>query len=132
MRYPDEPLPSLQLSLKQFVTVAQQLWDGDELNAFARYIVAGRLVGADDHRRVFVNARQESHAPQYPHYELRRDLDSVIGMTRDLPFSQAMSVFPMASFEDTLKKDNHLTRLVPGPNVSPPQLPVVPLTYPYH
>jgi hypothetical protein len=125
LRYPDEPLPSLQLSLKRFVSVAQRLWDAGDEDVFARYIFAGRLTGEDDQRRVFVNARQESSAPPHGEYELRRDLDSVIGITRNLPFIQAMSVFPMASFEDTLKRDNHMTRLIPDPDASPLTLQVL-------
>ena len=118
LRYPDEPLPSLQLSLRRFVSVAQQLCDAGDEEGLARYMYSGRLVVEEDQRRVFVNARQGADPPPRDEYELRRDLDSVIGVTRDLPFLQAMSVFPVAPFEDTLKKDNHMTRLIPGPNAS--------------
>ena len=90
-------------------------WGG---GCICRYIYAGKLVAQGDHRRVFVNARQDADPPQYGEYELRRDLDLVIGITRDLPFLQAMAIFPMASFEDTLKKDKHMTRLIADPNAS--------------
>src|SRR4051812_10775642 len=114
MRYPDEPRPSTQLTLFQFVQVAEDLQRTDDMHDFARFVCAGRWGNDDQEQRVFVNARQDARAPPTLEYELRRDFDSAIGITKDLPFHEAMAVFPMASFDDTLKRDNHIKGVIPG------------------
>lgn len=40
---------------------------------------------------------------------LLRDVDSVIGTSRDLPFTTSIAIFPVPSFVDTLKKNNKVT-----------------------
>ena len=111
MRCPDEPLPSLQVSLKTFVSAAQKLWDDDRHHDFARFMCAGRLAPHPDDVQhcVFVNARRDIPALPLGEYEIRRDFDSAIGVTRTLPLLHPLAVFPTASFEDTLKKDNRVT-----------------------
>lgn len=107
MDHPDEDLPELQLSLRQFVTLAQHLYDpnGQDTDSFVRFILAGRWEG----HRVFINARQGASAPSKGQYISRGDIDSVIGITRDLPFRVPLRVFPVPSFRDTLTDNNHIT-----------------------
>src|SRR5262245_41174959 len=105
MNHPDEDLPELQISLTQFVAIAGQLFaDGQNSDAFVRFVLAGRLQS----HRIFVNARQETSAPPLGQYQLRRDIDSVIGITNDLPFRATLAIFPVPSFRDTLTKDVHV------------------------
>jgi hypothetical protein len=118
MQYPDEPLPRIQMDLAQFVMKAQDLSQQEDPDEFARFLLAGRLNTDEGLKRVWVNARQNARAPPEGAYDLRRDFDSAIGITRDLPFTECMSVFPMASFDDTLKRDNHLKGTIPGRLVS--------------
>jgi hypothetical protein len=119
MRYPDEYLPNYQMSLARFVRTAQRLLSPPEdVDAFVRFVLAGRLVVDGVLHRVTVNARQDATQLDQGTYQIRRDLDSTIGITQDLPFTEAMSVFPIASFKDTLKRDNHVKGRIPMDNVS--------------
>jgi hypothetical protein len=118
MRYPDEPLPEVQLSLQSFTSRAQRILQCEGVHKFLHFVLAGRLDEQGDTHRVFVNARQSVSAPQEFEYDITRDIDSAIGITRDLPFTTSLAVFPMASFSDTLKKDNHVCGPVKQQDVS--------------
>lgn len=109
MNHPDEDLPELQISLQEFVILAQNLSKpGQELEKFIRFVLAGRLQINDRLFRIFVNARQGVAAPLLSDRQMYRDIDSAIGINRDLPFTSSMAIFPLAAFRDTLTKDNHL------------------------
>jgi hypothetical protein len=109
MEPPDEDLPVIQVSLGEFVLAAEQMFTApDQLEAFLRFVLAGRLQCHDKHARISINARQGAFAPPISEYKLHRDIDSVIGITRDLPFQSHMAIFPLASFRDSLTEDNHL------------------------
>lgn len=131
--YPDEELNPLQLSLLGFTAIAQQLFgtvteSNESRDSFIRFVLAGRLGHSDTASRVFMNARQGVGPPPKNEYSLRRDFDSLIGITRDLPFACAMAVFPLPSFRDTLKKDNHLTANAASTDVGVSVVSVVSLT----
>ncbi|KAG1838806.1 hypothetical protein DFJ58DRAFT_668161 [Suillus subalutaceus] len=109
MQPPDEDLPVIQVSLGEFVLAAEQMFTvPDQLEAFLRFVLAGRLQYHDEHARISINARQGALAPHISKYQLYRDIDSVIGITKDLPFQLHMAIFPLASFRDSLTEDNHL------------------------
>jgi hypothetical protein len=55
-----------------------------------------------------VNAAQGLHPPSEDALRLTRDFDSGIGISRNLPFTCALSIYPVPSFRDTLKKSNYL------------------------
>lgn len=108
--YPDETLPESQVSLEGFIKIAQSLHSQSTAiqatdEAFVRFALAGRIHQSS---RVSVNSRQGVPELKTSDCSIQRDFDSVIGITRDLPFSAALAVFPLASFRDTLKTDNHL------------------------
>jgi hypothetical protein len=117
MQYPDENLPKYEMNLKQFVTSAQILSTAGEQENFALLLYAGRMEVDGVKKRVYVNPRQGASAPPAGLYDIRRDIDSAIGVTKNLPFKSPLAVFPMSSFEDTLKKTNHLTRWIARPAV---------------
>ena len=98
MDHPDEDLSHLQLSLLQFMSIAQNLFRTDKNDhnyEFIRFVLAGRLgSNGTTLSRIFVNARQGANSPPPHACELRRDFDSLIGITRDLPFTSALAVFP--------------------------------------
>jgi len=112
MNYPDELLHESQMSLKQFVHISEYLFSQedtpDNLIHFVRFVLAGRFDFNGDQTRVFINARQDALPPPIHKYQLHQDLHSAIGITRDLPFHTALAIFPLASFRDTLTKDNHI------------------------
>lgn len=112
MDYPDEFLSESQMSLKQFVQAAQHLLSlersPDVSARFLRFVLAGRLELNGNQTRIFINARQGAFPPPIHDYRKRRDIDSAVGLGHDLPFRIALAIFPLASFRDTLTKDNHI------------------------
>jgi hypothetical protein len=119
MDHPDEDLPEVQISLKSFVFAAQSLFPPNpeltqDLNTFVRFVLAGRLLQNNQLSRVFVNAKQGGNSPPIHECQILRDFDSVIGVSRDLPYTVPMAIFPLASFRDTLTADNHLKYNLPG------------------
>lgn len=124
MDYPDETLHESQVTLKQFVRTAEHLLSQDSTQdnvvRFIRFVLAGRFELDGYQTRIFVNARQAASPPSINSYQHRRDLDSAIGVNRDLPFRVALAIFPLASFRDTLTEDNHVKynpTSLPGPQV---------------
>ncbi|KAG1851045.1 hypothetical protein DFJ58DRAFT_661761 [Suillus subalutaceus] len=105
---PDEDLPAIQVSLSEFVSAAERMFAPDQLENFLRFVLAGRLQSHNKLARIFLNARQGALAPPTSEFQVYRDIDSVIGITWDLPFQLPMAIFPLASFRDTLTEDNHL------------------------
>ena len=118
MNHPDEDLEEIQMSLQQFVAASQGLFNEQDANRFVRFVLAGRLVHNKQQNRIFINPQQGTSAPPSQEYEMRRDIDSVVGVTRSLPFSHCMAIFPVAPFRDTLKKDNHITYPISTSTVS--------------
>lgn len=116
MSYPDEELVELQLSLKDFVSLAGELVGQPNSFPFAQFVLAGRIHDMDEQKRILINARIDAVPPAAG--PLRRDIDSAIGITRDLPFNKPLAVYAVASFSDTLTKDNHLRREIHLPGVS--------------
>ena len=107
--YPDEDLPELQLSIKQYVDMASRLLTGPEdIYDFCRMVLAGRVKVDGVERRIFLNARQDLE-PIDPRFCTRtRDYDSLCACTQTLPFTAPLSVFPVSPFKETLTADNHL------------------------
>lgn len=118
LSYPDEHLPELQLSLRRYVDMASALLEGpDDIYDFCRMVLAGRAKIDGVEHRIFVNARQDLD-PINPAFCARtRDYDSVSACTQSLPFSEPLSVFPVAPFKETLKADNHLSGKAYGKTV---------------
>jgi hypothetical protein len=113
MDYPDENLGQHQLTLEEFVKVAQHLssqGQGINSDAFIRFVLAGRYPDgvSNQSSRIFINARQGAFLPDDAVLQRYSDVDSVIGITRDLPYSLPMAIFPLASFRDTLTEDVHI------------------------
>lgn len=111
--YPDEYLPTNQLSLAGFIEQANSILEDEEfegdLHPFAQFVLCGRYRSEGGARRITLNGRQELRYPSRGDYTVRRDYDSVIGITRSLPFQDAISVYPLPPFRDTHRNDNHLT-----------------------
>ena len=102
------------MSLTDFTATAQQILRAPNADPrdFVQFVLAGRLKQDDgSEMRVFLNSRDDAYVPGRGEYGYKRDYDSAFGATRDMPFTAAMAVFPVASFADTLKKDNHIKGL---------------------
>ena len=106
--FPHETLPTEQLNLSQF-TKAMQEASSNPMD-FINVALCGRTMVEHGNEkvphRVLVNARLGLDHPASP--QITRDFDSAIGITRNLPFTAAFNVYPIASFRDTLKKPNHV------------------------
>lgn len=114
MNYPDEQLATVQLSLRDFVEIAEALASGGNMNSFARFVLSGRLERDGKDHSVFLNARQAVQVPPKGQYTTTGDIDSVIGASTDLPYKQSLGIFPLAPFRDTLKDNVHIKYNLPG------------------
>lgn len=120
--YPDdrEPTP-LQLSFVEFTKKARQLFidlqDTTDPNQervaakdFYRFVLAGRIYVDDLERHVTLNSCQGQDSNVQ--YTLTRDYDSLIGISKDLPYSKHIELLPIPPFRMTLTQSNHLTGTV--------------------
>ncbi|KAG1865185.1 hypothetical protein C8R48DRAFT_601387 [Suillus tomentosus] len=92
---PDEDLPAIQFSLREFVSAAEQMFTPDQQENFLHFVLAGRLQHHDRLAHIFINARQGAHTPLISEYQLYRDIDSVMSITWDLPFKLPITIFPL-------------------------------------
>lgn len=119
MDYPDEPSAISQLTLKDFVAASQYLdsQHTSDDSRFIRFNMAGRFELNGIKTRLAVNSRQGNSVIGKTLHR-RSDIDSAIGVSRDLPFTVPLAVYPLASFRDTLKVTNHL-KYKPSPDSAP-------------
>ncbi len=112
--YPDEYLLPQTVSLENFVQTAHRIGTADEGDTFVNFVLAGRARAVMDERdppelelaRVFVNPRIDLEGPG--DYAVHGDFDSVIGLTRLLPFTKAISWQCFPQFSQTLTTDVHI------------------------
>lgn len=119
MDYPDELCTVSQMTLEDFVKASQFLdsqCTSDDTK-FIRFNMAGRFELNGVKARIAVNSRQGNSLLGKTLHR-RSDIDSVIGVSHDLPFIVPLAVFPLASFRDTLKASNHL-KYKPNPDSAP-------------
>lgn len=116
--FPDENLPHLQMSVPDMVNNGIDLLGRGDIQNFCQLMLSGRYVSDDAvEHRVYVNARQGTQPPLLNDCTLTRDIDSVIGITDDLPYTAPLAIFPMAPFKETLKKSNHIATEITTANV---------------
>lgn len=123
---PHNELPNIELSIQKFTAIAQQFATTDDGSKFLPFVLAGRMLddedidenGDDVLKRVFVNAVVDAECPLEDMLSLTRDYDSVIGISNDLPYTDALSIFPVPPFKETLKRDNHIKRQISRQDVS--------------
>ncbi|KAG9308264.1 hypothetical protein JVU11DRAFT_12151 [Chiua virens] len=115
--YPDDREPEpVQLTLSEFVREASGYYNAignhnrdDELE-FLKFVLAGRRgLQLNDQRSITVNAIQGQ--PDIDRVTATHDYDSLIGTTQTLPYLVALTVWPVPSFRDTLKSNNHVTSI---------------------
>ncbi|KAH9926071.1 hypothetical protein B0H21DRAFT_700840 [Amylocystis lapponica] len=119
MEYPDEDLPVTQLSLSQFVNRGKQMLSDlsvqDRVDPFVRFMLAGRDFEDGEETRVYVNVRQGIDPLQPGEYSLTRDYDSLIGITRTLPFACTLQFYPFPPMDEALtaKDNSHMKYKIP-------------------
>ncbi|KAJ3529717.1 hypothetical protein NM688_g7814 [Phlebia brevispora] len=128
--YPDEELPYEQQSIVEFNANASELYAAAGLNGtaedyedvgrvlpFLRFVLAGRKTNeaeaedVDARTRVNINAREDDEGGDDEEFTLTRDFDSVIGMTKMLPFTEPLYIYPVPNFKFTMKYHdwNHMS-----------------------
>lgn len=122
--YPDDrEANATQLSFHEFCIKADQLYvhlqentttEADENQAakeFFHFVLAGRTITQNNvNGHITLNACQG--LPRNTQYEVSQDYDSLIGISRDLPYNNHLELTPVPPFKYTLKTDNHLLGLV--------------------
>ena len=120
--YPDEPLPTLTLSIKEFNEIAYQLLDYSHSNRvdpmhhkFVNFVLSGRytvLPHGQEHRVHIDVTKDVTPTQDIQSLKLCRDYDSIIGLTENLPFRVTMAMHPIPPFSMSLKKSNHLMKTI--------------------
>ncbi len=105
--YPDEYLPPRTVGLEEFLYDCRDFDNADDGHDFLRYALAGRLEIEEVTHRLFINPTLNLDAPDAP--TISGDFDSLIGLTKQLPFTQAISIHAVPPFRETLTRDVHLT-----------------------
>ena len=120
--FPHEDLPLRQINFETFLGESQSYeHDGIKLvnlmlcGRFGEVVPGG---GFETEERIAVNPRMDGRVPPLEDLMFTRDYDSAIGITRSLPFTRPLSVYPVPPFSETLKKDNHITHVMPHASVS--------------
>lgn len=119
MNYPDDSSDIIQMSLQEFTRRAEQLShveNGED--AYVRFVLAGRDMRDGREHCIVVNPLQAADIPDANMFKFTRDFDSIIGITKDIPYTQSLSVFPVPPFAETLKDRSHVMGLAYGPAVS--------------
>ena len=120
--FPHEELPLRQINFETFVAESQSCQN--EPIKLTNFMLCGRFGdcvpggGFETEERVSVNPRMDGRVPPMDEIMLTRDYDSAIGITRTLPFTRPLAVYPVPPFSETLKRDNHITHRMTDPSVS--------------
>lgn len=111
--FPDEELPSVTLSLREFNATACQLLDqADDQLPFVRFVLAGRMATHAGEMRVNIDPTKNLTPMTDVPTIVSRDYDSIIGVSDNLPYCTPLSFYPFPNFKQSLSKTNHLTHPV--------------------
>ncbi|KAG1893339.1 uncharacterized protein F5891DRAFT_985998 [Suillus fuscotomentosus] len=96
---------------------------------FIRLVLAGRIGPEADEEvdRCHITLNAQQGIPRLPprrETTITRDIDFVIGLSRSLPYTTALSVWPVPPFKETLIKDNHLKSRAYDPEGDEIQVPM--------
>ena len=116
--YPDEQLPTEQWSLQEISALAGDFLDPDDslVEGFVELMLAGRRLTLNGPRRINIDVHKDCIDPAtLDDITITRDFDSIIGVTTNLPFSNAISVYPVPNFRDCVNKPVHITKEIQLP-----------------
>jgi hypothetical protein len=106
---PDHVLPPENYNLSEFIQEFTRLNDtGDTLDTTIRstdFALTGRH---PDRRTQAVINPLINRMPIHASPTIRRDYDSLIGFTDDIPIVSPLNVYPVARIEDTLTSNIHI------------------------
>lgn len=120
--YPDDrEVQPVQLTFSEFTQEATRYYTSmdslEDEHKFLKFVLAGRCgLDLEDQYTVTVNATQGQRDIIRP--TITRDYDSLIGTTKTLPYSVALTVWPVPNFRDTLTTNNHITSIAFDQRVS--------------
>jgi hypothetical protein len=120
LRYPNEWYPTEDWTFRRFHQTARAYLHAnrpDALNYFLKLVLAGMALN-EQGETIRVRLTPEAETPYFNSLDgviAVRDFDSLLGVSRDLPFIQSFSIFPVPSFRDTLVKKNHLFKTIRQP-----------------
>ena len=123
--YPDEDLPKLTLSLKEFNDIAYRLLDHSLSNAvdpkhhtFVNFVLSGRYTDPEDNLQKRINIdvlKDVTPTRDIEDFKITRDYDSIIGISNNLPFTIPIAIYPIPPFDQSLTKSNHLYKSIRAP-----------------
>ncbi|KAF8889789.1 hypothetical protein BD779DRAFT_1438914 [Infundibulicybe gibba] len=99
-----EGLPHRTYTLLEFNALSKELLGAGRESDFIRFALTGEV---DGHQAVidpYVNRISNRHS-----INLRRDYDSLIGVSSEIEIKSELYIFPLSRHEDTLKTNIHLT-----------------------
>ncbi|KAI6115495.1 hypothetical protein EDD16DRAFT_1708646 [Pisolithus croceorrhizus] len=113
MQYPnDRDLLTPPLSLSQFVNIAHQLGTRpDGANKHVQFVMASRQNQRGTQYIVRVNPLMDEPDINPDDFTFIHDYDSIIGFSDNLPFRVPLGIFLVPPFNETLKKESHITGL---------------------
>ncbi|RXW21035.1 hypothetical protein EST38_g4823 [Candolleomyces aberdarensis] len=108
MENPNRPRrPVDSLTLEEFCTAAHELHDADRLEDFVHYVLTGICEGRQASIDVILNRIEDDEVQTLG---ITRDYDSVLGIDKHIRvIGKDITIWPVAKFEDTLKKNIHLS-----------------------
>lgn len=111
---PDQQLPIISRSLQEFNCEAKAILYGpgdafSRRSAFVRYCLAGIATQDDEDVRIKIDPMRDCVTSADHPFTVTRDFDSLIGITRNLPFTQPVAFYPVPPFCETMVDSNHMT-----------------------
>jgi hypothetical protein len=99
----DEQLPSRSYSLKEFADEGMRLHalEDDDGSKFCEFVATGRHPEELHQVALLPDLDEPNHRDIS--ITVMRDYDSLLGVSKDLPYNKNLEVFPVASWHDTLK-----------------------------
>lgn len=118
--YSNQWYPTEDWTLRKFHQTARAYLHANRPNAldyFLKLVLSGQALN-DQGETIRVRLTPEVQTPHFTalaNTVAVRDFDSLLGISHDLSFIRSFSIFPIPSFRDTLKKDNHLCKTIRQP-----------------
>jgi hypothetical protein len=109
----DDLPPARSYSIREFVAQAAALHGSDDKTDFIRFVLTGQW---DGHQVVIDPLRHVLEAQE--RLTIKRDFDSLLGLSREICVLAPLFVYPVARHEDTLRHNVHIRRPIHRESVS--------------
>lgn len=118
---PNANIPLAESSLREFCDRANSLTNAGLHEDFVRFCLTCRFpegrnnIGAPTaETRYSLDAERDLEQPHIHNTSIRRDFDSVLGISKSLPYKVTVAVFAVPNFADTLQDNVHLSVKIIG------------------